>query len=93
MFDYTGPVLIWSFYAFTTWALIPNTALHFSQYKPVSTRKLRRRGNEPAPIVEKRRKPVSNTLQLLLEEREVDEDLKLINKSKLINMKKSRFRD
>ncbi|XP_047495228.1 sin3 histone deacetylase corepressor complex component SDS3-like isoform X1 [Penaeus indicus] len=58
-------------------------------YKPVSTRKLRRRGNEPAPIVEKRRKPVSNTLQLLLEEREVDEDLKLINKSKLINMKKT----
>ncbi|XP_042871997.1 sin3 histone deacetylase corepressor complex component SDS3 isoform X2 [Penaeus vannamei] len=59
------------------------------EYKPVSTRKLRRRGNEPAPIVEKRRKPVSNTLQLLLEEREVDEDLKLINKSKLINMKKT----
>ncbi|XP_068206065.1 sin3 histone deacetylase corepressor complex component SDS3 isoform X2 [Palaemon carinicauda] len=54
------------------------------EYKPVSTRKLRRRGNEPAPIVEKRRKPVATTLQLLLDEREMDEDLKLINKSKLM---------
>ncbi|KAK8406410.1 hypothetical protein O3P69_007232 [Scylla paramamosain] len=59
------------------------------EYKPVSTRKLRRRGNEPAPIIEKRRKPVSTTLQLLLDEREMDDDLKLINKSKLLNMKKS----
>ncbi|KAK7083140.1 Sin3 histone deacetylase corepressor complex component SDS3 [Halocaridina rubra] len=59
------------------------------EYKPVSTRKLRRRGNEPAPIVEKRRKPVATTLQLLLEDKEVDEDLKLINKSKLMSMKKS----
>ncbi|XP_050702049.1 sin3 histone deacetylase corepressor complex component SDS3-like isoform X3 [Eriocheir sinensis] len=59
------------------------------EYKPVSTRKLRRRGNEPAPIIEKRRKPVSTTLQLLLDERDVDDDLKLINKSKLLNMKKT----
>lgn len=59
------------------------------EYKPVSTRKLRRRGNEPAPIVEKRRKPVATTLQLLLDDREVDDDLKLINKSKLMSMKKS----
>ncbi|XP_076064351.1 sin3 histone deacetylase corepressor complex component SDS3 isoform X2 [Oratosquilla oratoria] len=59
------------------------------EFKPVSTRKLRRRGNEPAPMVEKRRKPVSNTLQLLLDEREVDDDLKLINKSKLLSVKKT----
>lgn len=60
------------------------------EYKPVSTRKLRRRGNEPVPLPEKRRKPVStSSLQLLLDENEVDDDLKLINKSKLLNIKKS----
>jgi hypothetical protein len=50
----------------------------FRQYKAVSTRKLRHRGTLPTPTVEKRRKPVNTTLQLLLEEREVDEDLRLI---------------
>ncbi|CAL4098231.1 unnamed protein product, partial [Meganyctiphanes norvegica] len=60
------------------------------EYKPVSTRKLRRRGNEPMPVPEKRRKPVStSSLQLLLDESEVDDDLRLINKSKLINIKKT----
>ncbi|XP_018009736.1 sin3 histone deacetylase corepressor complex component SDS3 isoform X2 [Hyalella azteca] len=48
------------------------------EYKAVSTRKLRHRGTLPTPTVEKRRKPVNTTLQLLLEEREVDEDLRLI---------------
>lgn len=69
---------------------IPVNVSSAFQYKPVSTRKLRRRGNEPAPIIEKRRKPVSTTLQLLLDDREMDDDLKLINKSKLMTMKKSK---
>ncbi|KAL7648031.1 UNVERIFIED_CONTAM: hypothetical protein RMT77_001648 [Armadillidium vulgare] len=59
------------------------------EYKPVSTRKLRRRGNEPPPLVEKRRKPMTNALQLLLEEKDIEDDLKMINKSKLATVKKT----
>ncbi|KAF2357872.1 hypothetical protein FHG87_011374 [Trinorchestia longiramus] len=53
-----------------------------NQYKAVSTRKLRHRGTQPTPTVEKRRKPVNTTLQLLLEEREVDDDLRIISRAK-----------
>ena len=55
-----------------------------AQYKTVSTRKLRRRGAEPAPTtVEKRRKPgVSTSVQLLLDERLIDDDLRAISKAK-----------
>ena len=48
------------------------------------TRKLRRRHYEPLPTVEKRRKvaPLSS-LVYVLEESEVDEDIKMIFKSKV----------
>lgn len=45
------------------------------------TRKLRRRHYEPLPTVEKRRKVVPlSSLVYILEENEVDEDLKMIFK-------------
>ena len=44
--------------------------------KPTVTRKLRRRPNEPLPVPEKRRKPTTNQLTFLLEDKEVDHDLK-----------------
>lgn len=72
-----------------TGAVRIKTLLSSRQYKPVSTRKLRRRGNEPPPLVEKRRKPMANSLQLLLEEKDIEDDLKMINKSKLVTVKKS----
>ncbi|XP_040174270.1 sin3 histone deacetylase corepressor complex component SDS3 [Anopheles arabiensis] len=50
--------------------------------KPTVTRKLRRRPNEPLPVPEKRRKPTTNQLTFLLEDKEVDHDLKLISRSK-----------
>lgn len=51
--------------------------------KPQITRKLRRRPNDPLPTtVEKRRKPTSGQLVLLLEDKEIDGDLKLISRGK-----------
>ncbi|XP_058444121.1 sin3 histone deacetylase corepressor complex component SDS3 [Malaya genurostris] len=50
--------------------------------KPTITRKLRRRPNEPLPVPEKRRKPTSGQLVLLLDEKEVENDLKLISRGK-----------
>lgn len=51
--------------------------------KPTITRKLRRRPNEPIPVAaEKRRKPTTGQLVLLLDDKEVDSDLKLINRGK-----------
>ncbi|XP_058827834.1 sin3 histone deacetylase corepressor complex component SDS3 [Topomyia yanbarensis] len=50
--------------------------------KPTVTRKLRRRPNEPLPVPEKRRKPTSGQLVLLLDEKEVENDLKLISRGK-----------
>lgn len=53
--------------------------------KPTVTRKLRRRPNEPIPVAaEKRRKPTTGQLVLLLDDKEVDSDLKLINRGKAI---------
>lgn len=49
------------------------------------TRKLRRRPNDPVPVTEKRRKPGSGPvsgLVLLLEEKEIEYDLKLISRGK-----------
>lgn len=47
------------------------------------TRKLRRRPNDPVPEkVEKRRKPPPAQLNYLLDEKEVEHDLKAINRAK-----------
>ncbi|XP_059619296.1 sin3 histone deacetylase corepressor complex component SDS3 isoform X1 [Phlebotomus argentipes] len=52
------------------------------EVKPTVTRKLRRRPNEPIPVVEKRRKPTNGQLVLLLDEKDVENDLKLISRGK-----------
>ncbi|CAL8134616.1 unnamed protein product [Orchesella dallaii] len=51
-----------------------------TEVKPMSTRKLRRRPNEPVPIPEKRRKTPQSQITFLLDDKEVDEDLKFILK-------------
>uniref|UniRef100_A0A7N8XCL6 SDS3 homolog, SIN3A corepressor complex component n=1 Tax=Mastacembelus armatus TaxID=205130 RepID=A0A7N8XCL6_9TELE len=48
------------------------------EVKPIMTRKLRRRPNDPVPIPDKRRKP----LNYLLTEEQITEDLKTLNKLK-----------
>lgn len=56
-----------------------------AQVKPTITRKLRRRPNDPLPVVEsKRRKPTNGQLILLLEEKDIDNDLKLISRGKAL---------
>lgn len=53
------------------------------EVKPTITRKLRRRPNEPIPVAaEKRRKPPSGQLVLLLDEKEIEQDLKMILRGK-----------
>jgi Sin3 histone deacetylase corepressor complex component SDS3 len=49
--------------------------------KPLTTRKLRRRPNEPIPIPEKRRRVSPTQLNLLLDENEIIEDLKTLNRA------------
>jgi len=55
------------------------------ELKPINTRKLRRRGNEPNESRsypgEKRRKQGQATLTYLLEDNDISEDLKIINKT------------
>ena len=55
------------------------------ELKPINTRKLRRRGNEPngsrSYPGEKRRKQGQATLTYLLDENDISEDLKIINKT------------
>lgn len=49
------------------------------------TRKLRRRPNDPVPVIEKRRKPgagPASGLVLMLDEKEIEYDLKLISRGK-----------
>lgn len=53
-----------------------------AEIKPTVTRKLRRRPNEPLPVVEKRRKPTNGTLVLMLDDKDVENDLKSINRAK-----------
>ncbi|XP_049867538.1 sin3 histone deacetylase corepressor complex component SDS3 [Pectinophora gossypiella] len=48
------------------------------EVKPVMKRILRRRANEPAPAPEKRRKPLGTTLTFMLDERDIDSDLRAI---------------
>lgn len=47
------------------------------------TRKLRRRPNDPMPLPEKRRKAPTAQITYLLDEKEVENDLRQINKGKL----------
>jgi Sin3 histone deacetylase corepressor complex component SDS3 len=50
------------------------------EVKPVSTRKLRRRPNDPMPVPEKRRKASPAQLNVLLQDDEIMEDLRILNK-------------
>ncbi|XP_062600232.1 sin3 histone deacetylase corepressor complex component SDS3-like [Saccostrea cucullata] len=50
------------------------------EIKPVTTRKLRRRPNDPIPLPEKRRKQTPAQLNLYLDEGDILEDLRIINK-------------
>ncbi|GJQ71786.1 hypothetical protein Trydic_g11478 [Trypoxylus dichotomus] len=54
------------------------------EVKPVMTRKLRRRPNDPVPVPEKRRKPVTCQPVFLLDEKEIESDLKIINRGKMM---------
>lgn len=55
------------------------------EVKPVMTRKLRRRPNDPVPEkVEKRRKPPPAQLNYLAEDKEIDSDLKVITRGKIL---------
>merc|ERR1712203_957646 len=69
------------------------------EMKPITTRKLRRRANEPSASAEgtgtygtgeKRRKPMQlSSLTYLLEDSDVIDDLKIINKNKAFSMNKT----
>ncbi|XP_048757371.1 sin3 histone deacetylase corepressor complex component SDS3-like isoform X2 [Ostrea edulis] len=50
------------------------------EIKPVTTRKLRRRPNDPMPLPEKRRKQTPAQLNLYLDDVDIMEDLRIINK-------------
>lgn len=54
-----------------------------TEIKPTVTRKLRRRPNEPLPVVEKRRKPITGQLLVYtLDEKDIESDLKSISRGK-----------
>ncbi|EZA58047.1 hypothetical protein DMN91_005737 [Ooceraea biroi] len=56
------------------------------EVKPVMTRKLRRRPNDPVPEkVEKRRKPPPAQLNYLLDEKDIESDMKAISRGKGTN--------
>lgn len=50
------------------------------EVKPVMTRKLRRRPNDPVPVPEKRRKAPSAQIIYVLDDKDIEHDLKSINK-------------
>ncbi|XP_053225812.1 sin3 histone deacetylase corepressor complex component SDS3 isoform X2 [Podarcis raffonei] len=52
------------------------------EVKPIMTRKLRRRPNDPVPIPDKRRKPAPAQLNYLLTDEQIMEDLRILNKLK-----------
>ncbi|XP_040070213.1 sin3 histone deacetylase corepressor complex component SDS3 isoform X2 [Ixodes scapularis] len=58
------------------------------EVKSVTTRKLRRRPNDPLPMPEKRRKTSPTQLNFLLDETDIIDDLKTLNKGKLPSMSK-----
>ncbi|XP_037295474.1 sin3 histone deacetylase corepressor complex component SDS3 isoform X2 [Manduca sexta] len=49
-----------------------------TEVKPMMKRILRRRANEPAPAPEKRRKPLATALTFMLDDRDIDADLRAI---------------
>ncbi len=61
--------------------------------KPAMTRKLRRRPNDPLPVPDKRRKNPPTQLNYLLDDREIEDDLKEINAAKFSNKKFGKFFD
>ncbi|NWY53380.1 SDS3 deacetylase, partial [Chionis minor] len=74
--------------------LVPSLQPHYSadsmEVKPIMTRKLRRRPNDPVPIPDKRRKPAPDILlqspwrailNYLLTDEQIMEDLRTLNKS------------
>lgn len=58
------------------------------EVKSVTTRKLRRRPNDPLPMPEKRRKTSPTQLNFLLDEAEIHDDLKILNKGKTSSLSK-----
>lgn len=58
------------------------------EVKSVTTRKLRRRPNDPLPMPEKRRKTSPTQLNFLLDESEIHDDLKILNKGKTASLSK-----
>ncbi|NWH24070.1 SDS3 deacetylase, partial [Grus americana] len=76
--------------------LVPSLQLHYStdsmEVKPIMTRKLRRRPNDPVPIPDKRRKPAPDillqshgrALNYLLTDEQIMEDLRTLNKVGII---------
>lgn len=53
------------------------------EVKPAMTRKLRRRPNDPVPVPEKRRKPPPAQVNYVLEDKEIESDLKAISRGKM----------
>ncbi|KAL1502070.1 hypothetical protein ABEB36_007270 [Hypothenemus hampei] len=58
------------------------------EVKPAMTRKLRRRPNEPIPLPEKRRKVPTAQIVYLLDEKEMENDLRLIREKAFIPVRK-----
>lgn len=56
--------------------------------KPVTTRKLRRRPNEPIPVPDKRRRTSPAQLNHQLDDKDIQEDLKAIQKAQATSAKK-----
>ncbi|NXJ69199.1 SDS3 deacetylase, partial [Rostratula benghalensis] len=62
----------------------PHYSIDSMEVKPIMTRKLRRRPNDPVPIPDKRRKPAPDILyrlNYLLTDEQIMEDLRTLNKS------------
>ncbi|XP_045474862.1 sin3 histone deacetylase corepressor complex component SDS3 [Harmonia axyridis] len=60
------------------------------EVKPVMTRKLRRRPNDPIPAPEKRRKIPTTQIVHLLDEKDIEHDLRLISRGKLVTPTRKR---
>lgn len=54
------------------------------EVKPVMTRKLRRRPNDPIPVPEKRRKTPTAQIIYQLDEKDIENDLKIISREKVL---------
>nr|XP_037287361.1 sin3 histone deacetylase corepressor complex component SDS3-like isoform X2 [Rhipicephalus microplus] len=61
---------------------------HSMEVKSVTTRKLRRRPNDPLPMPEKRRKTSPTQLNFLLYDGEIVDDLKILSKGKAPSLSK-----